>query len=64
MLQGLGGRVGAALAGDYQAPEAPRGCSVGRRLQSRILPPILSGKFSRTASVEVVFLALSCLIGS
>lgn len=31
---------------------------------SRILPPILSGKFSRTAHVEVIFVVLSCLKGS
>lgn len=37
---------------------------MGRRLRSRILPPILSGKFSRTAHVGVIFLVLSCLIGS
>lgn len=64
MLQGQGGRVGAALTGDYQAPGMPGGCSVGRRLQSGILPPLLSGKFSRTAHVEVIFLVLSCLTES
>lgn len=61
MLQGRGGKAGAALTGDYQALGMPR---VGKRLQSRTFPPTLSGKFSRTAHVEVIFLVLSCLIGS
>lgn len=64
MLQGQGGRVGASLTEDYQPPGTPKGCTLGRRLQSRILPFILSSKFSRTTHVGVVFLIHLCLIGS
>lgn len=63
VLQGQGGRVGVSLTGHYQAPETPKSCTVQRRLQSRILPLILSSKFSRTAHMGVIFLICSCLIG-
>lgn len=64
VLQGWVGRGGAALTGDCQALGISKGCTVGRRLQSRILPLIFSSKFSRTAHVGVIFPIHSCLIGS